>query len=114
MLRFDAANDLFKNDRIRELSATQGGMRFLKIRSMSRTEQLKYFISKHSIAVSNTKSKDWLRLVYDSEISTASIDESILDCIKQSAKRDEIMKNSWSMNFIKYSHSNGAVYTRII
>ncbi|RKU14476.1 hypothetical protein C6501_08145 [Candidatus Poribacteria bacterium] len=42
MLNFSTAVNLFKNDKIRELSITDEGMRFLKLRSLSRKEHLDY------------------------------------------------------------------------
>lgn len=51
MLDFDTAINLFNNDRIQELTTTDDGMRFLKLRSLSRKEQLEYLIDKFKIEI---------------------------------------------------------------
>ena len=77
MLDFNTAVGLFKNDRIRELSATDDGMRFLKLRSFSRKEHLECLINKFEIEVGNSKSREWLKFVYESDIRSADINISI-------------------------------------
>ena len=83
MLDFDSANQLFKKDSIRELSLTDNGMRFLKLRSLSRKEQMKYLIDKLNVDVGETKYRDWLKTIYESNIDTSSINEVILEIYKK-------------------------------
>lgn len=77
-MKFSMAIDLFKNDKFRELSSTHAGMKFLKLRSLSRKEQMKYLIHKHSIDVPGRNSRDWLNIIYESSISLQAIDEVII------------------------------------
>ena len=77
MLDFNTAVGLFKNDSIRELSATDEGMRFLKLRSFSRKAHLEYLINKFGIEIGNSKSREWLKCVYESDIRSADINISI-------------------------------------
>lgn len=90
MLDFDTAANLFKNDRIRELSTTETGMRFLKLRSLSRKEHLAYLIDKCGIQLEDTKSNEWLRFIYESGVSDAAIDETIRELFERerSARRE--------------------------
>ena len=81
MLDFNEANNLFKNDRIQELSSTADGMRFLKLRSLSRKEQLEYLIDRFEIEIGNVKSRGWLELIYKSDIQSEDIDDIILGAV---------------------------------
>lgn len=76
---FNAATNLFKNDKLRELSGTDDGMRFLKLRSLSRREQMEYVIDKYSIDVGGTNSRGWLKIIYESNLQLNSIDDAILE-----------------------------------
>lgn len=79
MLDFDAAINLFRNDRIQELATTDDGMRFLKLRSLSRREQLEYLIDKFGLAIGSTNSREWLKLIYESNVVSEDIDDIILE-----------------------------------
>jgi hypothetical protein len=76
---FDTANTFFKNDQIRELAHTTNGMRFLKLRSLSRKEQMEYLIDKYNIDVGNSTSKSWLKIIYNSSIQMEDINQAILE-----------------------------------
>ncbi|UEC42997.1 MAG: hypothetical protein METHAR1v1_1010004 [Methanothrix sp.] len=80
---FKIAEKYFKEDKIRELSSTDDGMRFIKLRSLSRKSQLEYLIQKYSIDVTYAKSKDWLKIIYESRISQDCIDETISELYEQ-------------------------------
>ena len=86
MLDFNKANNLFKNDRIQELSLTDDGMRFLKLRSLSRKEQLEYLIDRFEIEIGNVKSRGWLKLIYESDIQSEGIDDIILELYEKERK----------------------------
>ncbi|MDJ0581001.1 hypothetical protein [Crocosphaera sp.] len=79
MMDFDTANTFFKNDKIGELAKTTDGMRFLKLRSLSRKSQMQYLIDKHNIDVGDITSKGWLRIIYNSNIKIKDVDQVILD-----------------------------------
>lgn len=49
MLNFNAAVNLYKNDKIQDLAETDDGMRFLKLRSLSRKKYLDYLGIKATI-----------------------------------------------------------------
>ena len=51
MLNFNAAVNLYKNDKIQDLAKTDDGMRFLKLRSLSRKKYLDYLIHKFELKV---------------------------------------------------------------
>lgn len=74
---FCTAAKFFENNRIRELSLSKRGLRFLKLRSLSRKAHMEYLVSKYSINVGNSNSKEWLRLIFESDVTSRAIDESI-------------------------------------
>lgn len=74
---FAIAKRFFGNDRIRELANSEEGMRFLKLRSISRKNLMEYFIEKYSIKVSTTNSRAWLEILYNSPVTIEEIDETI-------------------------------------
>ena len=90
-MKFDYANQLFKDDKIRELSSSRDGLRFLKIRSLSRKEYLQFVICNYDIDVGNAPSREWFRLIFESNISTSEIHEAIIKLYKKA--RDERRKN---------------------
>lgn len=88
---FDTANTFFSNDQIQELANTKDGMRFLKLRSLSRKEQMEYLINKYSINVGDVKSKGWLKIIYNSSIETKDIEQTILELYEK--ERQDRRKN---------------------
>ena len=86
MLSFNKAMDLYKNDQIREFE----GMRFLKLRSLSRKEYLDYLIRKFEMKVGNLKSAQWLQFIYESTIQSEDIDDVIQELFeaKRKIRRD--------------------------
>ncbi len=82
MLDFDTAINLFKTDGIRELSSTAEGMRFLKLRSLSRKDQLECLINRFEIEIGNVNFRGWLKLIYKSGVKSEDIDEIILELYK--------------------------------
>ena len=77
MLNFNTAVNLYKNDKIRELAGTDEGLRFLKLRSLSRKEYLDYLIDKFELKVGNLKVEEKLRYIYELAIQLADIDDVI-------------------------------------
>jgi len=91
MMDFTEALNKFKNDRIRELSLSDDGMRFLKLRSLSRKAQMEHLIKKAGLNFGSAKSKEWLKKLYESGISENLIDESIQELYKteRQARREK-------------------------
>lgn len=77
MMEFNDALSNFKNNHIRQLSLSDDGMRFLKLRSLSRKNQMEHLIEKADFDFGNIKSKDWLKRLYESSLTEQMIDEAI-------------------------------------
>lgn len=86
MLDFNEAVNLYKNDKIRELAETDDGMRFLKLRSVSRKKYLEYLISKFKLQIGNLKSREWLQFIYESDIQSEDIDDIIQEVFEKERK----------------------------
>ncbi len=87
MLDFSTAVRMFKDDKIRELSSTDEGMRFLKLRSLSRKEHLDYLINKFEIDIGNSKTNnEKLRLIYESDLRSIYIDDAIKELFEKERK----------------------------
>jgi len=76
-MQFQKALAKFKADHIRELSLSEPGMKFLKLRSLSRKSQLEYLMEKTGLGFGNLRSSQWLQALYESELTVAIIDEVI-------------------------------------
>ena len=86
MLNFDTAVNLYNNDKIRELAKTDEGMRFLKLRSLSRKKYLEYLINKFELQIGNLKSREWLQFIYGSAIQSKGIDDVIQELFEKERK----------------------------
>ena len=86
MLNFNTAVNLYKNDKIQELARTDEGMRFLKLRSLSRKQYLDYLIRKFEVEVGNLKSAQWLQFIYESAIQSEDIDDIIQELFEEERK----------------------------
>ena len=86
MLNFNRAVNLYSNDKIRELAETNDGMRFLKLRSLSRKKHLEYLINKFELQIGNLKSREWLEFVYRSAIQSEDIDHVIQELFEKERK----------------------------
>lgn len=87
MLDFSTAVSLFKDDKIRELSTTDEGMRFLKLRSLSRKEYLDYLINKFEVDIGNSKTNnEKLRSIYESDLRSVNIDDAIKELFEKERK----------------------------
>ena len=58
---FNMAQKWFQQDRIRELAESFAGLRFLKLRSLSRREHLEYLFSVAAIDPTSSKVSDLFR-----------------------------------------------------
>ena len=74
---FQTADRAFKNDNIRELGLNDQGMRFLKLRSLSRKEHLNRLIQDHNLLIPDGKPAARLNAVFESGITSAQIDATI-------------------------------------
>lgn len=74
---FQSADKAFKNDNIRELGLDDQGMRFLKLRSLSRKEHLNRLILEHNLAIPDGKPAARLKAVFESGVTDAQIDATI-------------------------------------
>lgn len=77
MITFKQAVAQFNADKIGELSESEDGLRFLKLRSLSRKEQMEAIAEKYGIEFEGAKSKDMLSLIFDSDLSNDDIDDFI-------------------------------------
>jgi len=71
------ALNLFKSDNIAELAATHAGMRFLKLRSLSRKEHLEELFQSANLEVNETSASALLKRAVESKISDDVIDSTI-------------------------------------
>ena len=74
---FDQANSDFKNDKIRELSQDLDGLRFLKLRSLSRTEYMDRLAEDCDLTHPNLRGVRLLRFLYESNITNQQLDQTI-------------------------------------
>jgi len=74
---FQSANAAFKNDKIRELSQDIQGMRFLKLRSLSRIEHLNRLVRDHDLVIPAGTPSERLRSVFESSLNDTQIDATI-------------------------------------
>lgn len=74
---FQAAEKAFKNDNIRELGIDAQGVRFLKLRSLSRKEHLNRLIKDHRLEILGEAPAARLRAVFESGITDDQINATI-------------------------------------
>jgi hypothetical protein len=74
---YQSADKAFKNDNIRELGLDAQGMRFLKLRSLSRKEHLARLIADHGLAIPDGKPAARLKAAFESCVTDAQIDATI-------------------------------------
>ena len=75
MMDFDTAKALFSDDRIRELAESDDGLRFLKLRSLSRREHLEALFEVASITPQVSLAQGMFREAFE----TIAVDEEIID-----------------------------------
>lgn len=68
-MNFQTASNLFKNDLINKLAEDRDGLRFLKLRSLSRRDKLEQLAEEVGLNISRTPSSDLLKKLYDSRIT---------------------------------------------
>jgi hypothetical protein len=76
-MNFQTAANLFKNDRIKELSEDTDGRRFLKLRSLSRRDKIEELAQEVGLNISRIPSRDLLKKLYDAMINEKKIEKFI-------------------------------------
>ena len=74
---FQMADSAFRGDRIRDLGRDEQGMRFLKLRSLSRKEHLDQLVRDHALVIPDGKPSARLAAVFESRVTDAQIDATI-------------------------------------
>ena len=69
-LNFNQLDNLFKNDDFTSIENDTRGVRFLKLRSMSRNETLSNFLESLNLDISEVSKRDLFRLAFDNNIIT--------------------------------------------
>lgn len=86
---FKEADRAFKDDKIKDLANDEEGLRFLKLRSLSRSSYLRELKEKYNIETETNYAKDLLENIYDSDVSSEAIENYIRECYKISRKKRE-------------------------
>ncbi len=88
---FNKAINFFKSDKIKELSESKTGLRFLKLRSISRSDIMVKFCSELKLDITNIPKKKLLEFLFNSKIE----DKQIENLIKKfySEERKERLSN---------------------
>jgi hypothetical protein len=87
-LTFEEADQLFRNNRIRDLSALPDGIRFLKLRSLNRREGLEQLFASVEMEMPAGNAQEAFRAAYRSDISVEQIESCIrVLYIKERAER---------------------------
>ena len=76
---FDEADTLFRQDRLNDLIGDVDGRRFLKLRSLNRTEYLKRLFGKACIAIPEVGARQLFRAAFNAGISTQVIETCARD-----------------------------------
>ncbi len=85
---FDQANEAFRDDRIRELGQAPEGLRFLKLRSLSRKDYMARLFEICHLPLPSARSKDWLKYLYENSKVTDDIIDGAINAIFSEERRD--------------------------
>lgn len=90
-LTFDEAERLFRNDRIRDLSAARDGIRYLKLRSLNRREGLQRLFASVAMGMPVGSTAEAFRMAYTSRISVEQIETCVrgLYAEERTARREQ-------------------------
>lgn len=78
---FNTANKAFKADEIAELASDDQGLRFLKLRSLSRSEYLRDLATSCGVDIAATPARQLLQTLYDSTVLTDSLIDAAINGI---------------------------------
>jgi hypothetical protein len=109
-LNFETAEKLFKQDRINDLSTTAEGMRFLKVRSFSRSEYLEAFAKDIKLDLPDKK-KLYFKTIYESSATIKQIDDFIKRVFSaersvRSAEEDSLIAELYKIDSFGWSGSD--------
>ncbi|MHC4738956.1 MAG: hypothetical protein ACYS9Y_08650 [Planctomycetota bacterium] len=82
---FEQAKDAFKNDKIRELACDSDGLRFLKLRSLSRSEHMEYLVEQSGLTSPGFRGRRLLKYLFESSIENSQI-EHVINQLYQSQR----------------------------
>jgi hypothetical protein len=110
-LDFDIAEQMFKEDKITVLSQTQDGLRYLKIRSLSRKKYLKRLVEVAELDIDDYRVKVMFRGLYEKQVPIELIDKLIEEIYEeQRAKRrafeDELVHSLYQLHVFDW----GGIY----
>lgn len=94
MIDFKAAVSLFNADKIGELAETNEGLRFLKLRSLSRKEQMEALATASKIDVSEAKSKELLSILFAANIPDTDVNSFIRVAYHQEREERRLAEDS--------------------
>lgn len=86
----------FKQSKINDILASEGGLRFLKLRSMSRKANLMKVFQAINLEITNGGRQDYLKIAFNSDITEVQID----DVIKEIYISDREMRRSQEEDLI--------------
>ena len=87
-MEFGAAKKLFDTDQVRKLATSPDGLRFLKLKSLSRREYLERLFVAASVSPASTTAANLLREAYDTQaISADTIDSVIREIYAEQRKQ---------------------------
>ena len=84
---FNTAQSMFRDDKIRALASSDDGLRFLKLRSLSRKEHLERVFSELAVQPEASGVKAMFREVYDNQTLTNEEIDRIIDSIYEDERR---------------------------
>jgi hypothetical protein len=110
---FQLAERAFKNDQIRDLGLDPQGMRFLKLRSLSRKEHLERLIAATNLAIPDGKPNARLKAVYESALTDDQINDTIRtiyneERIQRAATEDALITELYKLQLFDWGglHQN--------
>lgn len=74
---FQQAARTFKEDRIRDLGFDADGLRFLKLRSLSRSQYMRQLAEDCGLDAAHVPARDLLAFLFDGDISDDDIEQTI-------------------------------------
>jgi len=93
MIDFKAAVSLFNADNIGELATSNEGLRFLKLRSLSRKDQMEALAKKYGVNISGAKSRELLSILFDAKISDKDINSFIRAAYHQEREERRLVED---------------------
>lgn len=112
-MNFEQAQKLFKADDIQTLAADPDGLRFLKLRSLSRRDYLQTLMTRISITPSSPRATQLFKQAYEARIDPAVINEVIRatyedERVQRRTKEDQLVHELYQMQAFNWGglHQN--------